>query len=218
MIAFFDMDETLLRVNSATLWVKYQWKNGQISKREFAKSIGYLLGYKLALVDVERLALQAAQKLKGLPESDLEAEIRAWYETEIRHMVEPHMLEILEKHRSQGHEIVLLTASTRYVAQALGRDLNIESLIATRFEVDSGMFTGRLDGGLCWGHAKVRESLKLANERRVSLDDCWFYTDSYTDLPMLEAVGHPVVVNPDPRLQRWATRKRVPIIEHTKQN
>jgi HAD superfamily hydrolase (TIGR01490 family) len=107
---------------------------------------------------------------------------------------------------------VLLTASSPYISEQVAEELGMTDYICTRFEVDGGVFTGRLDGPLCYGEGKVVLASRWAEERGVSLASCSFYSDSYTDLPMLEAVGSPVAVNPDLRLARHAQRARWPVI------
>jgi HAD superfamily hydrolase (TIGR01490 family) len=213
-IAFFDMDETLISVNSATLWVRYQWRKGELSTTDVVRSFGYLLGYKLAIVDVERLAEDAVLRLKGRAEEDLRKETLGWYAREVQNTIIDEMRAVIEEHRTKGHSCVLLTASSTYVAEALSNDLGLDAFISTRFSVEDGVFTGRLDDGVCWGHSKAQRGRAWAEERSISLKDCWFYTDSYTDLPMLESVGNPVVVNPDPRLARWASQRKIGVLRY----
>ncbi len=213
-IAFFDMDETLIAVNSATLWVRYQWRKGEISTTDVVRSFGYLLGYKLAIVDVERLATEAVSRLNGRAEEDLREETLRWYAQEVQHTIIEEIRGVIARHRAQNHRCVLLTASSTYIAEALSADLELDGAISTRFAVENGVFTGALDGGVCWGQSKASRGRDWAYEHGISLEDCWFYTDSYTDLPMLEAVGNPVVVNPDPRLARWASQRKIGVLRY----
>jgi phosphoserine phosphatase len=90
----------------------------------------------------------------------------------------------------------------------VAEDLGLDDVLCNRFEVDeTGAHTGRPVGTLCFGAGKLDYAEVYAGDRGVSLADCWFYTDSFSDLPVLERVGHPVVVNPDPRLRREAERR-----------
>jgi phosphoserine phosphatase len=89
--------------------------------------------------------------------------------------------------------------------------LGIEEVISTRFEIENGQFTGRLLGPACVGRGKVHWAEDLVARKQVDLSQSWFYTDSYTDMPMLERVGNRVVVNPDPRLRRIAKRRGWPV-------
>lgn len=210
--AFFDMDETLLSVNSARLWVEHMWRGGRLSKRDLVRSVASLVGYRLALVDMEKIARDGVQRLAGTAEDALREEILAWYEAEIRATIRPAMREVVERHRADGDVLVLLTASSPYVALPLAEELGIAHHLSTRFEVLEGTFTGRLEA-FCYGEGKVTMSEAWARAAGVDLDASWFYSDSFTDLPMLERVGNPVAVHPDPRLLRWARQKGVAILQ-----
>lgn len=209
--AFFDMDKTVITVNSARLWAEHLYRRGELSKRELLWSATSLLAYHFAVVDMEKVARQGLRRLRGTREDDFAADVRRWYEARIRATIRPTMREAIEQHRADGDEVVLLTASSPYAAQPLAEDLGIEHVLATRFEVRDGIFTGELQT-LCYGAGKVTVSQAWAQEHEVDLTHCWFYSDSYTDLPMLEHVGHPVVVAPDHRLRRWAEARGVTIL------
>ncbi len=99
-----------------------------------------------------------------------------------------------------------------YLSELVAEELGLDDVLCNRFEVDdSGAHTGRPVGTLCFGAGKLGYAEAYARDRGVSLADCWFYTDSFSDLPVLERVGHPVVVNPDPRLRREAERRGWPV-------
>lgn len=209
--AFFDMDKTLLSVNSARLWVEHMWKQGEISKRDLLRSAASLVGYQFALVDMEKVARDGVRRLQGTPELALQERVRSWYEAEIRSTIRPAMRAVVEEHRRRGDVLVLLTASSPYVADPVMEDVGLEHFISTRFEVVDGHFTGELES-LCYGAGKVVMSEDWARGLDVDLDTSWFYSDSYTDVPMLERVGNPVVVHPDPRLARWARRRDIRVM------
>ena len=209
--AFFDMDKTLLSVNSARLWIEQMWRDGELRKRDLLRSAVGLLQYQFALVDMERIARDGAQRLAGTPEDALSERVRTWYEAQIRATIRPSMREVVERHRRAGDVLVLLTASSPYVAIPLAEDLALPHHLSTRFEVVDGHFTGELEA-LCYGHGKVEMSQTWADDHEIDLDVSWFYSDSYTDVPMLERVGHPVAVHPDPRLSRWARRHDVEVM------
>ena len=118
----------------------------------------------------------------------------------------------LERHRTRGDRVVLLTASSIYLSELVQEDLELDDVLCNRFEIDAeGLHTGEAVGALCFGAGKLPYAEAYARSRGVELDDCYFYTDSYSDLPVLERIGHPVVVNPDPRLRTEAERRRWPI-------
>jgi HAD superfamily hydrolase (TIGR01490 family) len=102
--------------------------------------------------------------------------------------------------------VAIVTGATPYAAQPLARELGIDHVIATNLEVENGRFTGRVRHPMGYGPGKVVLSEKLAEEQGFSLDESTFYSDSITDLPLLERVRTPVAVNPDTRLKRHASK------------
>jgi putative phosphoserine phosphatase/1-acylglycerol-3-phosphate O-acyltransferase len=112
----------------------------------------------------------------------------------------------LESHRRRGHRIALITASPRYTADPLAAALGLapEDVLATRFEVQNGRFTGRLLEPMLYGTGKVSAAMDYARRHGLNLASSFFYTDSISDLPLLETVGYPVAVNPDRPLRRLA--------------
>lgn len=210
--AFFDLDRTVIAVNSARLWLRQMWRDGELGTTDLIRSMGYLVGYKLALVDVEGLTRRAVERLEGLDEETMRRRVHRWYEREVRRHIVPQMVEMIEDHRRRGHPIVLLTTSSPYVSECVASELDLDDILCTRFEVgEDGQFTGRLDGPVCYGKGKVHRSERWAREHGVCLGRSYFYSDSYTDRPMLERVAHGVAVNPDPRLALWARRRGVPV-------
>ncbi len=207
------MDETLLHVNSANLWVKHLWESGEISRVDLVKTFGWLIGYKLALVDVRKLADDAVARIAGESEEQMRQRVQDWYEAEIRPHIIPEMVERVEDHKERGHRTVMLTASSPYVAAPCAADIGIDDFLSTKFEVRDGVFTGRLDGPMCYGASKVTIAEQYCRDHGLSIDGSWFYSDSYTDLPMLERVTHPVATNPDPRLLRHARRAGMETLE-----
>ncbi|MBI4508934.1 MAG: HAD family hydrolase [Deltaproteobacteria bacterium] len=210
--AFFDMDRTVLTVNTATLWVKYQHKRGEISRFKLIRSLGWAMRYRLALIDVETVARRVVADLAGSWEHDMIEKCRRWYDEEIHHTIAGAARKAIQIHREQGHRLVLLTAGTSYVAGPLAQALGLDAVLCSRLETRDGRFTGRLDGPACVGKWKVAASERWAEREGVDLSRCSFYTDSYSDLAMLERVGEPKVVNPDPRLLRVARRRGWPVM------
>jgi HAD superfamily hydrolase (TIGR01490 family) len=123
------------------------------------------------------------------------------------------MLGKVREHQGAGDVVALLTGGTRYLNDWLAADLGIEHILASRLEVRDGRFTGKPDGRLCYAKGKVEHAERFAEERGVDLSASWYYADSITDVAMLERVGHPVVVNPDPRLRVEAKRRGWPIVD-----
>ena len=103
-----------------------------------------------------------------------------------------------------GHVLVLLTSTSNYLAELVAVELNIRHVLCNRFQSKDGILTGEAVEPLCFGKGKVFYAQEFATQLGYSLDDCYCYTDSFSDVPVLKAVGHPVVVTPDARLKREA--------------
>ncbi len=212
-IAFFDLDLTVLARNSGALWVKAELRSGHISRWQALKAFGWLARYRLGFARLEDALLESIASLAGKLERDVVARTMAFYEAEVRHLVRPGALAALDRHRALGDGLWLLTSSSSYLSEAVAAQLSLDGSLCNRFEVDAatGRYTGRPAGPLCYGPGKVEVARAFAQARGVSLAQCAFYSDSASDLPMLEAVGRPVAVNPDPRLRRVALRRGWPV-------
>lgn len=205
--AFFDIDGTLVSVNTAPLYARYMRRHGRARRRDLVRTAYYLLQYRLNMLDIERAFERASDLIRGQDEAEIKGFCDQWYREVVRDYLVPQMLERVEEHRRAGHELALLSSSTNYLAEPLARDLGVEHLLVTRLEVVDGRFTGRAIVPVCYGRGKVHWARAFASERDVDLAQSFFYTDSVTDVPVLELVGHPRVVNPDRLLRREARRR-----------
>jgi HAD superfamily hydrolase (TIGR01490 family) len=211
--AFFDMDRTLLRCNTGTQWIKFLRRRGEISTWKALRAMAWIARYKLSIIDMEAVTGLAVADLAGDLEADMLEKARAFFAEEVLGEIAPKGLDALSFHRREGHLVALLTGSTPYVAELLARHLGIEHVLCTRLSVEGGRFTGRHIAPACAGDGKVVWADRFARERDVDLAASWFYTDSYSDLPMLRRVGVPRIVNPDTRLRRHAARAGWPTEE-----
>jgi HAD superfamily hydrolase (TIGR01490 family) len=165
-----------------------------------------LLQYTLGTLEPEGAARQAFGNIAGESEADMRAECRDWYQREMRKHISGQARREVERCLKAGLTCAILSASTPYLTEPLAEELGISHLICTRLEVENGVFTGRWEPPLCYGPGKVTRALAWAEQQGVDLGRSTFYTDSISDLPMLERVGSPRIVNPDPRLfavARW---------------
>jgi HAD superfamily hydrolase (TIGR01490 family) len=205
--ALFDVDGTLLARNTAPLYMNHLRRTGQARRRDVARTLYYLFWYKLGLLDV-RSALEVSMAfVRGRDEAALAADCVGWYREAVRPYVFPSMAALVAAHREAGHLTVILTSATRYLAEPLGADLGIGHFLVTELVVRDGRFTGQVVQPVCYGRGKAYWAERFAAEHGVDLARSYFYTDSITDLPVLDRVGHPRVVHPDPRLRRLAQRR-----------
>ncbi len=212
--AFFDVDYTILSSNSATLFVKFLMKEKRVGIGALLNNLQYVLRYKLNLLDFERLAEREAAKFSGMEEREMIELCERWFEEMVVSYIYREAVEKIEEHRSEGHELVLLSAATVYLARPLARNLDIPHYLCNRLEIDgASRFTGKLVKPFCYGRGKVHWAEELARERGMSLADSYYYSDSITDLPVLERFGRPVVVNPDPLLGKEARKRGWPVLD-----
>lgn len=213
-IAFFDLDKTLLSFNSASRWVRSELRLGHLSLRQALAAFGWIARYHLGFADIETGLRAAITTLAGEREAAIEARTLVFYEREIRGRVRPGALPVLRQHRDQKDDLVLLTSSSPYLSTPVVAELGLDGFLCTRFAVDAdGRFTGASAGPLCFGAGKVVHAEAYATERGVALEACAYYADSMADVAMLQAVGHPVAVNPDPRLRLLARERGWKVVD-----
>jgi HAD superfamily hydrolase (TIGR01490 family) len=208
--AFFDMDNTLLRVETGMSWVRFLYRRGELPPQMLAKAVYWSTLYKLAVLDMEAVFTRLARDLRGDSEAEMVAKCDVWYRRDIEPEIAPAARVAVEHHRRAGHLVVLATGSTQYAAGPVARGVGIEHVLSSVLEVEGGTFTGRARA-LCFGHHKVTLAEAWARDHGVDLAQSYFYSDSYNDRPMLERVGTAVAVNPDARLRRLAKRRGWPV-------
>jgi HAD superfamily hydrolase (TIGR01490 family) len=208
--AFFDLDKTLMAGSSGMPFARVAARHGIVSRRQLARWGIEHLRYRLRGTTDERtteVLRQARDLICGVRARDLERmnpEVMA----AILPRIYPQMLDEVHGHQDAGRATFIVSAAGNGVVETLAAVLGLDGGIGTRYEVDAeGAFTGRFDGPFVYGPGKVVAMRSFAAEHDIDLTDSYAYSDSLSDLPMLEAVGHPVVVNPDPALAAIAKRE-----------
>jgi HAD superfamily hydrolase (TIGR01490 family) len=203
--ALFDMDKTLLRVDTGMSWTKFLYRRGELPRAMLAKAMYWATLYKLAVLDMETVFTRLCMDLEGDLEAEMIAKCDIWYREHIAPHVAPAARVAVEHHRQAGHTIVLATGSTAYAARPVAKGVGIEHVLSSELEVVAGAFTGR-PRALCFGKHKVALAEQWAEAHGIDLARSFFYSDSYNDLPMLARVGTAIAVNPDARLRRHARK------------
>lgn len=211
--AFFDLDRTILRVNSAILWAQHERKRGFINRRQLARSLMWSALYHLSLVDMERAYQEAVAHYRGSCPKELHTLTHQWFHNEVVQHTRPGALQAIQWHKEQGHPLVLLTSASSFEALVAAKHWKFDAGIANEFPVEHGKIAGSFVAPLVYGEGKVHHAVNYAKEHSISLSKSYFYSDSYSDRPMLEAVGKPRVIAPDPRLRRFARKQRWPILD-----
>lgn len=168
--------------------------------------------YHLSLIDMKRAFAEAVRQYKGAHVDDLMAMTTDFFHDEVVATFQPGADEALRFHRDREHPLILLTASSTYMSKLAVETWDLDDFLCNRFPTDDeGRLLGTYERPMCYGAGKVIHARQWAKDNEVDLSQSYFYTDSFSDLPMLEIVGHPRVVNPDPRLRRAALQKQWPI-------
>lgn len=212
--AFFDLDRTLIDVNSGLVWAQHERRQGNLSMFQLARATFWTAMYHLSLIDMEKAFNSAVSHYRGHAREELDQRTREWFHDEIAPRYRDAARQTVEEHREQGHHLVILTNSSCFEAAVAAETWGFGHWLANDFPTDQdGLLLGNFATPLCYGPGKVVHAKRWAREHGVDLDRSYFYTDSLSDLPMLEAVGEPKIVDPDPRLKREAQKRGWKILD-----
>lgn len=213
-IAFFDLDRTLISRNSGSMWVRAELRAGYVTWLQALEAAMWIARYHFGSGDIGAAIKKAVRTMEGESETEIRDRSRAFYDSEVRTLYRPGARDAVEDHRRRGDRLVLLTTSSNYLSEPVTEDLALDDFLCNRFVIDdAGRFTGAVHEPLCYGAGKVDHAKRYADSCGERLEDASFYSDSSSDIPMLEAVGTPVVVSPDPNLRRAALQRNWPIVD-----
>ena len=211
--AFFDMDNTVLRGSSGRLYLRYLQQSHYYSARQWLPILAHVALYVTKRIDFPQLMGWLMTQVAGASEAEAWRISEIWHRAMLRQAIADGARERIAWHRSQGHHVALVSAATPYAVEPVARDLGLgAAYLATQLEVVAGRFTGRVQRPACYGAGKVTLTRAYATKHNINLAQSYFYTDSSSDAPLLEAVGHPVAVHPDLRLARLAAQRDWPVL------
>ena len=203
IVAFFDVDNTLMRGASVYYVGREAFRRGLISWRDIAL-FGWHQFRFLAVGENRAHLATAKERALGLVSGHTEAALidmaNEMYERDFAPKLWPETVDLTRAHLAKGHEVWLITATPQLVAQVIADRLGLTGAIGTRVQALDGVFTGALDGHVIHGDEKAAVALQFASERMADLADCWAYSDSSNDIPLLTMVGNRIVINPDAKL------------------
>jgi HAD superfamily hydrolase (TIGR01490 family) len=205
--AFFDLDKTVIAKASMVAFGRPLYKEGLISRRVLVRALYGQLVYMYMGADEEKLE-RMRDSVLALTKGWEQSKVRAIVEETLHDVVEPivydEALDLINEHRSAGRMVFIVSASPEEIVAPLSRYLGVDAYLATRSTIDDqGRYTGTTDF-YCYGPNKAEAIRAVAEEKDIDLFHSYAYSDSATDLPMLECVGYPVAVNPDRELLREA--------------
>ena len=204
--AFFDLDKTLIEGSSAIHFGRAAYRAGLMSRRQLAGDLYANVRYRLrgsTDAGTEALRQRVLDALAGVRVVDI-ARMGPDVLAGILPRLYPRMLEVAHAHQDAGRPAYIVTAASQEIADLLSHVLVFDGGIGVRSEIVDGVYTGRPAGPFTYREGKAEAIRTVAREEGIDLAASYAYSDSESDLPMLRAVGHPVVVNPDPTLERVA--------------
>jgi HAD superfamily hydrolase (TIGR01490 family) len=216
--AFFDLDKTLIEGSSAIHFGRAAYKAGVLSRRQILGDVWANVEYRLkGSTDeaTEELRGRILDAIAGQRVVDL-ARLGPDVLSTLLPRVYPEMLRTAYAHQDAGRPAFIVTAASQEIAELLARVLVFDGGIGMRSEIRDGVYTGRLDGPTTYREGKAEAIRQVAREQGIDLAESYAYSDSESDLPMLQAVGHPVAVNPDAELARIAGQEGWQIIRFDK--
>ena len=212
-LAIFDLDNTLIAGDSDCLWGEFLSKYGYVDSEAYqANHKKYYQDYLNGNLDINAFL---EFQLKALADNDrlqLEEWRKNYIEEKIKPIILPKAIELIDNHRRQSHELLIIAATNRFITEPIANEFKIENLIACEPELIDGQYTGRVVGIPSYAEGKVtRVDNWLANHDQ-KLKECWFYSDSHNDIPLLKKVDHAIAFNPDKQLKNEAIRSGWSII------
>lgn len=214
--AFFDLDKTIIARSSTLAFASQFNRAGLLNKRALLKAAVAQSYYRMFGADhdqLERIREELGDMTRGWDRDQIRELIAETVDEVVSPLVYAEALFLIDDHQRNGRPVVIISSSPVEVVEPLGKFLGADEVIGTVSEVDDeGRYTGALEF-YAYAEGKADAIRRMAAERGYDLSDCYAYSDSATDLPMLELVGHPVAVNPDKDLKEIATEREWPILD-----
>jgi HAD superfamily hydrolase (TIGR01490 family) len=215
--AFFDLDKTVIAKSSSLAFSRPLYRGGLINRRAVLRSGYAQFVYLIGGADhdqMERMRAYLQELCAGWPVQQVQDIVGETLHDLIDPIVYDEAVALIEEHHAEGRDVVIVSSSGAEVVEPIGAMLGADDVVATRMQVEDGRYTGVIDF-YSYGEHKATAVRQLAEERGYDLAECYAYSDSYTDVPMLAEVGRPFAVNPDRALRREAEQRGWPILTFT---
>jgi len=213
-LAIFDLDNTLLAGDSDYLWGRFLVEKGVVDRESYEReNERFFQQYKAGELDIHEFLRFSLAPLRKNPLPALKQWREEFLATKISPLITETARSLVDKHRQAGDTLMIITATNAFVTRPIARRFGIEHLIASEPETLNGQYTGDVAGEPSFREGKVIRLHAWLKENRQTLQGSWFYSDSHNDLPLLERVDHPVVVDPDNVLALVAKERSWPILQ-----
>ena len=212
-LALFDLDNTLLDGDSDFEWGNFLVAKKLVDEKEYETANNYFYEqYKQGSLDIYEYSAFSFKPLSLRSREELDSLHEEFMRTMILPRIKPKSVELVRKHQNQGDITIIITATNSFITGPIANYFGIENLIATESKVENGRFTIEVDGTPCFQEGKVIRLREWLSENRENLSGSYFYSDSFNDLPLLEIVDTPIVVDPDDKLRQIAVDRKWGII------
>ena len=212
-LAIFDLDNTLIGGDSDHLWGVFLCETGRVDSDAFAQqNEQFYADYQTGDLDIDAYLRFALSPLAGKTPESLAQWLQEFMREKIAPIFLPAAADLIERHRRQGDTLLIITATNAFITRPIADALGIDNLLACEGEQLDGIYTGEPAGIPTFQEGKVTRLMQWLASRDDSLEGAYFYSDSHNDLPLLEAVEHPVAVDPDDRLRQIAQSRDWPVI------
>lgn len=212
-LALFDLDETLIHGDCASLWSAWMARIGWVDAEDFPRRDQALMALygqgQLAMEDYMAFSLEP---LIGRTPEEVDHLVEPWVEDFIEPIIFSEATRTIAEHRKAGDRILVISASGVHLVGPIAARLGIDEYLGIELEVEKGFYTGKTVGTLTYREGKITRLLEWLDQQEENLEGASFYSDSRNDLPLLLKVDHPYVVNPDPVLREHAEKNGWPIL------
>jgi HAD superfamily hydrolase (TIGR01490 family) len=213
--AFFDLDKTILAKSSSFVFARPFYKEGLIGRSDVIRSAYAQFVYLASGADhqqMETMREYMSKLVSGWEVEKVQAIVGETLDEIVDPIVFQEAVELMREHQDAGRDVIIISSSGTEIVEPIGARLGADLAIGTQVAVEGGQYTGDIMF-YAYGEGKAVAMRSLAEERGYDLSTSYAYSDSHTDLPMLELVGHPVAVNPDDELRRVAAEREWPIVD-----
>jgi HAD superfamily hydrolase (TIGR01490 family) len=212
-LAIFDLDNTLLAGDSDFLWGRFLVENQIVDGATYEQeNLRFYREYQRGQLDIQEFLRFQLRPLTEHPPEHLYGLRERFLHEKIEPIILPAARQLIREHRSQGHTLMIITATNRFITEPVAERFGVRHLLATELEERAGRFTGRPLGTPSFREGKVQRLREWLSVHGRDLFGSWFYSDSHNDIPLLELVEHPVAVDPDEDLAQTARERAWPII------
>ena len=212
-LAIFDLDNTLIAGDSDCLWGEFLSQQGYVDSEAY--QAGHEKFYQEYVDGIMNIHEFLEFQLKVLADNDRQI-LEKWRKDYIEEKIKPIMLDkaitLIEDHRKQGHELLIITATNSFITEPIAKEFNIANLIACDPEILDGQYTGKVAGTPSYAEGKVTRLNDWLKNREQTVEETWFYSDSHNDIPLLNEVDHAIAVDGDDTLITEAKKQNWPVI------